>query len=319
MMQPPSSPPLPSIVCFGEMLLRYSPAGDGGVRGATAFAVRAGGAEANVAIALASLGHPARMATILPDNALGDRALDTLAAHNVETTHCMRSAGRMGAFFIESPRGGREGGFFYDRGDSAFCHAGAEAIDWPRALAGAGWLHISGITAALGDGAVGQLRRAVAAADALGVTISFDCNYRPSLWHGREAPALLREFASSARLIFASEADEALLAGEAGGMLAAFDRAAIIATTLRGPDGERPMLGARVKTRDGVQDVEAVPIEPYVDRIGAGDAFAAGMLFGLASGWKLPRVARFAHRLCVMKHAIPGDFSMLTAAEVMAA
>ncbi len=315
-------PPMKPVVSFGEMLLRLSPAGGGGLRASQAFAVHVAGAEANVAISLASLGCPARMATVLPDNALGDRALATLGAHGVSTAACVRGPGRMGTFYLEAPKGGREAGFFYDRAASAFALAQVAQDEWERALAGAGWLHISGITAALGPGPVEMLRSAVAAARRLAVPISFDCNYRPALWQGREteAPALLREFASVARLVFASDADERLLLGgdAAGGLPAHFDSVEIVASTRRDGIGTSPQLGARIYTRRRDCSVDPVSIDPFVDRIGAGDAFAAGVLFGLSSDWDTARVARFAHRLCLMKHGVAGDFSAFRAADVIA-
>lgn len=316
------------VVCFGEMLLRFAPAEGSAIRDAQMMSVHVAGAEANVAISLATLGLPAAMATVLPENPLGDRALDTLANHGVDTGACIRRPGRMGTFYIESPRAGREGGFFYDRSGSAFAD-GVDAIDWERALAGAEWLHLSGITAALGDAAVRAMRRAVIVARQLGVFISFDCNFRPLLWQGRDdlAAALLLEFASSAKLVFASDWDARLVLGTRAHQLVTTPAAAChlfevlpatrwVAATTRERDGEGERLGASLSTRDDVVNVPLGPITPYVDRVGGGDAFAAALLFGLASRWDDDRALRFAHRACVMKHAIPGDFSTLTAAEV---
>ena len=164
-----------TIVCFGEMLIRLSPKGDGGLDSAESFAVHVAGAEANVAISLASLGSPSRMATILPDNALGERARNCLREHHVDVSACIERPGRIGTFFVESPRAGREGGFFYDRAHSAFAHEVA-TIDWDKVLEGATWLHLSGITAALGSIAVLAMRQALAVAQSKGVTISFDSN-----------------------------------------------------------------------------------------------------------------------------------------------
>lgn len=316
------------IVCFGEMLLRFAPVGEQAVRNTHAFAVHVAGAEANVAISLSALGLSAAMATILPENALGDRALDTLTAYGVDAGACVRVPGRMGTFYIESPRAGREGGFFYDRTGSAFA-LGAGAIDWERALSGAAWLHLSGITAALGDAPVQAMRSAVDAATRLGVAISFDCNFRPILWQDREdlAAELLFEFASSAQLVFANDWDARLLLGpgtRASSSTADASRVLLkvlpvarwIVATRRERDGDVPRLGALLSTHGGTIEIPLSPITPFVDRVGGGDAFAAGLLFGLASGWDEERSLRFAHRACIMKHAIPGDFSTLSAADV---
>lgn len=310
------------IVCFGEMLLRFAPIDEQTIRDTQGFALHVAGAEANVAISLSALGLPSAMATILPDNALGNRALDTLTAYGVDTAACLRVPGRMGTFYIESPRAGREGGFFYDRTGSAFALS-ADAIDWEYALAGAAWLHLSGITAALGDASVQAMRRAVDAATTLGVAISFDCNFRPILWQGREhlAAKLLFEFASSAQLVFASDWDARLLLGADApsptlALFKALPAVRWIAATRRERDGDTPRLGACLSTHDGSIDIPLSPITPFVDRVGGGDAFAAGLLFGLASGWDDERSLCFAHRACIMKHAIPGDFNTLSAANV---
>lgn len=312
-----------TIVCFGEMLLRLAPADGAALDAADGLSLHVAGAEANVAISLASLGTAARMATILPDNALGARALRTLTRHGVDTAACARRPGRMGLFYIESPRAGREGGFFYDRAGSAFAREAA-AIDWDAALADASWLHLSGLTAALGDEAVAAMRHAVAGARRRDLSISFDCNFRPLLWRGREAEAagLLREFAGAAHLLFASDWDAGLLSGKGaqdGGaprLLASFPDLRWIASTNRMPDGEEEQLGATLISHIGSAIIAPTPITPFVDRVGAGDAFAAGLLHALASGWDEERALRFAHQACLMKHAVPGDFSIFSEAEV---
>lgn len=312
-----------TIVCFGEMLLRLAPAAGAALSRADALSLHVAGAEANVAISLASLGSPARMATILPDHALGDRALETLAAHRVDTASCVRRPGRMGLFYIESPRAGREGGFFYDRAGSAFA-CDASAVDWEDALDGAAWLHISGLTAALGEVAVAAQRQAIACAQRRGIAISFDCNYRPLLWEGRQqqAAALLREFASAARLVFASDWDARLMLGDnACGVADLFHtlpKLHWVASTSRTDRGASPCLGALLTSRAGTTGIAPAPITPFVDRVGAGDAFAAALLHGLAAEWDDARALGFAHRACIMKHGIAGDFSNLSADEIMA-
>ncbi len=195
-----------SIVCFGEMLLRLSASEiDQELISSLHYSSHVAGAEANVAISLASLGLQSRMATVLPENALGDRALKTLSDHGVDTGSVVRKPGRMGLFFLNSQITGREGGLIYDREGSAFASASPHEIDWTTALSNASWLHISGITAALGEGPLQALRNACVAAKDAGVRISFDCNYRPLLWQNREqdAPAILAALAQHADLLFA--------------------------------------------------------------------------------------------------------------------
>lgn len=311
-----------TIVCFGEMLLRLAPANGAPLGEADAFALHVAGAEANVAIALASLGTSARMASILSDNALGDRALRALTSAGVDALPVLRRPGRMGLFFIEAPRSGREGGYFYDRADSAFAR-GASRIDWHAALEGARWLHLSGLTAALGDGAIEAMRAAVAAARLRGVGLSFDCNFRPLLWERREAEASARlaEFCAAADLLFAADADARLMLGADAcvlDLLEAFPRVQRIASTSRVHTAGGESLGACLLTRTQHIAIAPTIISPYVDRIGAGDAFAAGLLHGVSSGWDDAITLDFAHATCLVKHGTPGDFCTASEAEIRA-
>jgi len=304
------------------MLLRLAPAAGTALRDAEALSLHVAGAEANVAISLASLGTSARMATILPENALGDRALHSLRAHGVDTAFCLRRPGRMGLFYIESPRAGREGGFFYDRAGSAFA-CEALAMDWEQVLAGATWLHLSGLTAALGDVAVAALREAIACAQALGLAISFDCNFRPLMWEGRqqEGAALLREIAGAARLLFASDWDARLILGDdtahISSLFPALPALRWIASTSRTDHDAMPWLGAMLTSRAGTTTIPPALITPFIDRVGAGDAFAAGLLHALAAEWDDARALHFAHRACLMKHGIAGDFSTLSVSDIL--
>lgn len=311
-----------TVLCFGEMLMRFAPDLDGRLGEADMLRLHVAGAEANVAISLASLGTPARMASVLPDNALGAHALGALAAHGVATDACLRRPGRMGLYFIEAPRAGREGGFFYDRADTAFARAASE-INWAVALEGATWLHLSGLTAALGDIPVAAMRSAVAAARAKGVAISFDCNFRPQLWANRidEARVLFREFAGAATLLFASDWDARLIrkddCADQASLLEELPDARWIATTCRSDGQGYPRLGAVIASPGAITEIAPVAISPFVERIGAGDAFAAALLHALASGWNDADALAFAHRACLRKHALPGDFSTLSATDIL--
>lgn len=326
-----------SIVCFGEMLLRLSASEtDQELISASQYSSHVAGAEANVAISLASLGLPSCMATILPDNALGDRAMKTLSDHSVDTDWIVRRPGRMGLFFLNSQIKGREGGLIYDREGSAFASAAPDEIDWTKALSSASWLHISGITAALGEGPLQALHNACAVAKEAGVQISFDCNYRPLLWQGREpeAPKILTALAQHADLLFAGPWDVSLLTGFQQGKenprdafevsseaaFREFPHLKMIAATSRTIVGnDHHELGAHIGTRSGSVYESPQTIDPIIDRIGSGDAFAAAVLYGITHGWDDARIARFALQACVMKHAIHGDFSNLNAGEIEAA
>ena len=239
-----------TIVCFGEMLLRFATLPGRRIAEAQSLDLVVGGAEANVAVALAALGHATRMVTVLPDNPLGDRAASALAAQGVNTGAIVRRPGRMGLYFLEQGASLRPSAITYDRAGSAFALAGPEAFDWPALLRDARLLHLSGITAALGPGGLELARAAVAAARAAGVPVSFDPNYRETLWSAwdsrpREA---LHELIAGADLLFAGHRDIALVldrtfagdgaerrAAAAAAAFAAFPRLQVMACTARHP------------------------------------------------------------------------------------
>ena len=168
------------VACFGEVLLRLTPPGKVPLTQTGALEVHVGGAEANVAAALASLGRPARMVSVLPDNPLGRLARSRLACAGVDTRAIATGEGRMGLYFFEPPAGPIAGRVTYDRAHSAFALAAPDRLDFAAALDGAALLHMSGITPALGPAGVELARTAVAAAQKNGVPICFDGNYRAS-------------------------------------------------------------------------------------------------------------------------------------------
>ena len=204
-----------TIVCFGEILLRLAAPGLEPLLRSGRLDAQFGGAEANTGISLAYFGHRARLVSTLPDNDIGRVCLGELRRHGADVSGIALQPGRMGLYFYTAPAQLRPAQVLYDRAGSAFAAADPAAYDWNSLLAGADWLHISGITPALGQRAADALQRAVTAARASNVRISFDCNIRPSLWAGREseAPAIIGTFARSAQLLFGNCTDIAVLFG----------------------------------------------------------------------------------------------------------
>jgi 2-dehydro-3-deoxygluconokinase len=323
------------IACFGEMLLRLAAPRGARLSGADALGVYVGGAEANVAIGLAHLGAPSTMITVLADNPLGDLALAELRRHGVDTRAVRRAEGRMGLYFLERGAGARPARVVYDRQDSAFCRALSAEQPWAALLEGCDWLHVSGITAALGTAACAAVLAAVRTARELRLGVSFDCNYRPSLWQGRtaQAGALLAGIAAHAEVLFASEYDLALMLRQPAPTHSSPDsfvraaRAAFehlsnlrqVACTFRlgrGPDAQA--LSAACVTRDG--DFRSGPHElrGIVERIGSGDAFAAGLLYGVHGSFDPQHAVEFATAAAVVKHSLGTDFSQATAEELEA-
>lgn len=323
------------VVCFGEVLVRLAAPENELLLQSPSLKVCFGGAEANVAVSLARFGHAARMLSVLPDNGLGQAAIDELRRHGVDTGGVARTAGRMGLYFLTPGAGQRTAQVLYDRAHSAFCR-GAGAIDWEAGLQGADWLHVSGVTAAIGPDTAGAAVDAVRAARRLGLTVSMDCNYRATLWQAwnGDAPAILAQMLSQADLVFGDHRDIALVLKTAApeGLDAeglrrwAAERAFKAWPTLKRlacTDRAQHTVNHHDLTgflfsRKGAWRTESRPLNPIIDRIGGGDAFAAGVIHGLLTGLSEADTLDFAVAAAALKHAIPGDFNLATLADVEA-
>lgn len=319
-----------SIVCFGELLIRLSAPGRGLLLQSPSLDVHVGGAEANVAVGLARLGHATRLVSAVPDNALGEGAVAAVRAAGVDASGVITAPGRMGLYFLTPGAGLRASDIIYDRAGSSFAGLGPGAFDWPRLLAGAGRLHLSGITPALGPQSAELALEAAAAASALGVPVSFDGNYRARLWAAWDSDprAILTRLIAHADIMFGNHQDVALLLGRefpgtgpdrrraaAQAAFAAFPRLQLIASTARHVhDADRHQLSARIDTRDAAFETDDIMVSGIVDRIGAGDAFAAGVLHGLATppagADPIAHAAQTGLALTCLKHGLPGDASL---------
>lgn len=295
--------------------------------------VAVAGAEANVAVALAHLGHDARVASVLPDNPLGRAARGELRRHGVDTRGIAWGDGRMGLYFLTQGAVRRASEVLYDRADSAFARAPALAkID----LAGADWFHVSGVTPALNrqtaDAAIGAVRSARERT----VPVSFDGNYRSKLWEPwrDQAPAILRQLFEQADIVFGDDRDIALVLGQrfdqvpaeerrgraAAAAFQAFPKLSRIASTTRvSRSVDAQDYGAVMYTRHGAHEVAPVALSGIVDRVGTGDAFAAGVIHGLLTGESDEAALKFGLAAACLKHSIPGDFCTFSTAEVRAA
>lgn len=320
------------VVCFGELLLRLSPKGAVPLVRAGELAVDTGGAEANVAAALASLGRPARMISVLPDNPLGRMARATLASAGVDARSIATGPGRMGLYFFEPPSGPIAGRVTYDRADSAFALAEPGTLDFAGALEGAALLHMSGITPALGPRGVALARAAAAAAEERGVPICFDGNYRANLWGAWDSDprAILTDLVGKASVMIGNHRDISLLLGTtfsgdgpdrrreaAEAAFATLPKLQLIASTARHVEtGAIHNIAARVDLRADHWQTDEARVEGIVDRIGTGDAFAAGLLLRYLEGASARDMAKSALALAVMKHGVPGDMILVTRREL---
>ncbi|MFC3099200.1 sugar kinase [Alteraurantiacibacter palmitatis] len=315
-----------TVAVFGEILLRLAPQAGASLRRAVGLDIHVGGAEANVAVGLAQLGHAARVISTLPASALGEIARRRLAAEGIDLTHTGAGPGRMGLYFHEPAAGPRGGGVLYDRAGSAFALAQAAAYDPASALIGVRHLHISGISPAVSEAGAEATLAMVAAAREGGCTISFDGNFRASLWatSARNPRDVLVPLVAQADLIFGNHRDAALLLGRdllgespravALALFEAFPQCSLVASTRREVEqGGAQFVGARIDARDDFAEADEVGLPHIVERIGTGDAFATGVLHRwLEDPTDLGGAARAGVALMALKHAMPGDLPDFT-------
>lgn len=310
------------FLCFGEILLRLSSPDGELLLQTPSLRTHVGGAEANVAVSLAHFGHDVRVASTLPMNRLAFGARDELRRYGVNTELVRYTKGRMGLYFLTPGAGQRAANIVYDRAESAFAND-ASGGDWFATKPD--WFHTSGISLAVGAEKVAL--DAMAAAKAAGASVSFDSNFRAKLWADRGVdprPSLTQAF-KSCNVLFADHRDIALVTGET---VTTPDDAARIAFALSPQLAtlaftERKVLSADhheltgvMFTRSGVTRTKPHDVAGIVDRIGGGDAFAAGVLHGCANGWNTQRTLDFAVAAAVLKHYIAGDFNLSTADDV---
>jgi 2-dehydro-3-deoxygluconokinase len=326
-----------NVAVFGEVLLRLSPPGKERLFQSPQLRAGFGGSEANVAVSLAAWGHRVRILTVLPPNPVGEAALAELAKRGLDTSFVRRGGDRLGLYFAETGAGPRPSRVVYDRGGSGLAAAGPDDFDWKKALSGCDWFHISGITPALSAAAAAATERAVAEARAAGLTVSVDLNYRSKLWsYGRSAPEVMPGIAACADLLCANEEDCQKALGLDGPpepgpegldparyeemtrrVLKAFPALSRVAVTLRESRGaDENVWTAVLASRSGFWTGPVFTLRPIVDRIGAGDAFAAGLIHGLATGAGELGALDFAVAASALKHTIPGDFNLSAANEV---
>ncbi len=317
---------------FGEIMLRLATPRGQVLDGTQSLEVAFGGAEANTIMALARLGQDAQFVTGLPDNDWGRRAAATLASAGVQRSTRYIGGARMGTYFLESGAGLRGGRVIYDRKNSAFAVCDWSDADWSSLLAGADWLHLSGITLALSESAADACEEAARAAREAGCRVSFDCNYRAALWADtRSYGAACRRIVAQADLVFCGcreirwiidqpRPDE-ISPDPAHGFGLLKDVAPHM-TVLAGTLHEQDESGAHRLGGFATNGEESAKLKPHglgevVDPVGGGDAYAAGVLHGLAEGWSVTKSAEFALAAAALKHTIMGDQLRATPADVL--
>jgi 2-dehydro-3-deoxygluconokinase len=326
------------VVTFGETMLRLAPPGFERFLQSPQFVATFGGGEANVAVALAGLGNPARYITVLPpDNPIADALIGELRRFGVDTTQVVRGPGRMGVYFVENGANQRPSKVVYDRENSAIALAKPGAIDWAKAFNGAGWFHITGITPALSQNAADLALESLQAARAAGLTVSCDLNFRKNLWkYGKTAQQVMSELFRLVDIGIANEEDcQAALgihadADVASGhldtgayralaekVLSAYPGLKMLAITLReSKSASHNGWSACLHDRKEFMLSRHYEITHIVDRVGGGDSFAGGLIFGLLNLATHADALEFAVAASCLKHSIPGDFCRLSRADV---
>ena len=320
---------------LGELMLRLSTPGNERFSQAQQFDINFGGGEANVAVSLANYGCDACFLSKLPENDLGDAALNSLRTFGVDTSRILRGGKRLGVYYLETGAAMRPSKVIYDRADSAIAQAKAEEFDFDSLLEGVEWLHISGITPALSLSAREITKNALIKAKEKGITVSFDLNFRKKLWSKEEAQACLVPLMKYVDYVIGNEEDAQNCLGfhldndvtsgkldsaQYGAMLKAlcetygFKGAA---TSLRESfSASHNGWSGALYINGEFHLAKHYDIEPIVDRVGSGDSFSAGLIYGLTHLEDPQKAIEFAVAASALKHTIPGDYNRVKLEEV---
>ena len=311
----------PRIVTFGELLLRLSPPGQEALLESGVLRANFGGAEANLAVALTHLGVSATYVTALPHNPLAARAQAALRAEGVQLHAAEIPDSRLGLFFVDLGTDSRPANTTYDRAGSAFTQVSGTTFDWPGILAGAAWFHGTGITPALGSGPVEALGQAMETARKLAIPVSLDLNYRPPLWAGRNPRPLMMRLVNHVELLIANSGslaamldldtdDPQVVAERTGARRVALTRREVLPGSTHRWSATLYDSKSRGLAASKVYQVRAV------DRVGAGDCFAAALIFRLLEDRPIEHALEFAVVAAAHKLRVPGDWSRLTPEKV---
>ena len=330
------------VVTFGEVMLRLSTPGYERFSQAHRFDATFGGGEANVAVSLAQYGIDAHFVTRLPDNDIARMCLQELRGLGVGVDGIIYGGDRIGIYYLETGAVARGSKVIYDRAHSSVSEIVPGMVDWDKVLSGADWFHWTGITPALSQGAADACLEAIGAANRLGVKVSCDLNYRKKLWkYGKTASEVMPALVEGCDLILGNEEDaekefgikpEGFDAEKTGGeidqrrfehvcrqLMARFPRCRKVAITLRGS------INANHNTWGGVLfdgktlfQSRRYDITHIVDRVGGGDAFMGGLLYGLLTYGTDQEALEFAAASSALKHTVPGDYNRVTVSEVEA-
>ncbi len=330
------------VITFGEVMMRLSPPGFQRIFQASTFEVKYAGAEANVAASLARYGIPTQFVTRLPAGDLGDACIGYLRQHGIGTDYIVRGGTRLGIYFLETGAVHRASKVIYDRDNSAIAQIKPGMIDWPTVFADADWFHWTGITPALSEGAAQVCLEAATTARQMGLTVSCDLNYRAKLWKwGKKPGEVMPDLVAQCHVLIGNEEDADAVFGIKApnadvtkgkvdaeayvyvlqALMQRFPNLNMAATTLRGSISASHNTWSAVllnKNADGttIYTAPTYQITPIVDRVGGGDSFMGGLIYGLKTYDSIQRALDFATAASCLKHTILGDFNLVTVDEV---
>ncbi|MEL4308660.1 sugar kinase [Joostella sp. CR20] len=323
------------VVTFGEIMLRLSTERHLRFSQANSFLATYGGSEFNVAVSLSNFNIPTEFVTAVPDNELGARALEEVRKKNVGTNCIIKNGKRLGVYYLETGASSRASSVLYDRDDSSFGTINANTINWDEIFNDAQWFHWSGISPGVSQNAADICLEAVKAAKEKGIMVSCDLNYRAKLWNYGVAPSEVMPNLLKYSDIVLGDIDTAcLMTGKEKinpdynnhyslpeayrYFLDSFPNIKLMATTLRySVNASHQKIGGVIYDTNKTYFARLREVIPVVDRVGSGDAFMGGLIFGLISQPNNFQYAiDFAAAACCLKHSISGDYNLVSIAEV---
>lgn len=325
------------IVCFGELMLRLNPPGYLRIVQAENFDASYAGGEANVAVSLANYGEDAAFVSVIPDNLVGQSAVNSLRRWGVDTSLIRRDGERLGIYFVEKGASQRASKVIYDRKYSAVALSKPEDYDWRRIFEGVSWFHFTGITPALSDSLAAVCLEACKTAKEMGITISCDLNYRKNLWSREKAGAVMGTLVPYVDVLIANEEDASDVFGikatgtdvESGTISASgYEEVAeklssrfgckAVAITLRGSISANDNNWAGMLYTGGKSYLSKNYLIHIVDRVGGGDSFGGGLIYALHNGFEPQHAIEFAVAASCLKQTIEEDFNHVSIQEVEA-
>ncbi|GAB3936423.1 sugar kinase [Mucilaginibacter myungsuensis] len=318
------------IVTLGEIMMRLSPPGHQRFVQADAFEANYGGGEANVAVALSNYGLQTSFVSKVPDNALGQAAINHLRQFGVDTQHVARGGDRLGLYFLETGAGVRASQVIYDRAGSAISQVQVDEFDFDAIFDGADWFHTSGITPGISDEGAELTFAALKAAKAKGITISVDINYRKKLWSKEKASQIMPEVCEYADVCLGADDTIGFPVAELNdgefnpdAYKKAFEDLKnrygfkyITSTIRKSHSASDNSISALIYDGTDIHQAKQYNVR-IVDRVGTGDSYASGLIYGLITGMPAADANEFGIAAAALKHTIPGDTNHATVAEVL--